>query len=329
MAALVDGVQLHSRMTARIALLTSGGDTPGMNTAISTVCDLVEDCRGTVLGVRWGFEGLARGDVREIDAREAREYASEAGTWLGTSRWRGLLDPEGQARCWRTMRNLRADGLLVLGGDGSLLGAQLLAERFSPVAFVPCTIDNDIPGTAATIGADSAISYAIDVIDRLRCTGRSLPGRGFVVQTLGAPHGRLATAVAQAAGVADTLVPKHSDELERVAEHLGALAASGAAIAVMCESVSDGVTVAAELARLSGVRVHPTILGHAQRAATPTALDRRLAQNAAQAAVEQVLCSKSSFITFDEHGVVAPVPLSAPVAHAVVGATSGSSQESA
>ncbi len=264
-----------------------------MNATISAVCDRIAGHAGTLLGARWGFAGLADGDLRPIETLEARTHRAEAGTWLGSSRWPGLLEPDGPVACARSLLGLDIQGLIVLGGNGSLLGAQRIAEHFSPVVFVPCTIDDDIPGTRTTIGLDSAVDYAVDVIERLRCTGRSLPGRGFLVQTLGGSNGRLAGAVARAAGVDDLIVPEHPVELQCVADRFRRLASEGTAIAVMCEGVSDGVSVAGELARLSGVRVHPTILGHAQRAATPTEVDQGLSKQAAELAVEQVISAES------------------------------------
>jgi 6-phosphofructokinase 1 len=309
MAAFVVHLGLSSSMRSRVAILTSGGDAPGMNAAIAEVCDAMETRGGSVLGVRWGFAGLARSDVAVIHAHEARRHAAHAGTWLGTSRWPALRDdPECSAICTRVLAAHRASGLIVLGGNGSMLGARRLSEAFSPVVFIPCTIDDDIPGTAASIGTDSAVSYAAEVIDRLLCTGRSLPGRGFLVQTLGAPHRRLTHAVAAAAGVEEVISPE-PHHLERVAERLAELAPAGGAIAVMSESVGDGVTVAAELARRSGVRVHPTVLGHAQRAATLTARDRRLATHAARAAVEQLTKAQSGFITLNADGATAATSL--------------------
>jgi 5-dehydro-2-deoxygluconokinase len=281
----------------RVAILTSGGDTPGMNAVISGVCERVEAQGATVFGVRWGFAGLARGELVQITSSEAARYAGQAGTWLGSSRWGGLHDPAGAHDAARKLAGLDIDGLIVLGGDGSLMGARRLAEQLAPVVFVPCTIDNDIPGSAMTIGVDSAVRYAVDVIDRLRVTGRSLPGRGFLVQTLGGSNGHLACAVAEASGVQEVLVPEQPFELDHVAARLGQQARTGTAIAVMCEGVSDGVTIAGDLARLSGLRIHPTILGHAQRAGTPTATDRQLAERAAETAVAQLATGRSAYIS--------------------------------
>ena len=163
---------------------------------------------------------------------------------------------------------------------------------------------------------DSAIAYAIDAIDRLRITGRSLPGRAFLVQTLGAPNGFLADAVAAAAGIDDVLVPERPYDLDAVADRLRELSETGSAIAVMSEAVGDAVRIAEALAERAGVRVHPTILGHTQRAATPSALDRALGQAAGRAAVSAVARGESAFIGLTSDGAVAPIRLHPQVPNA-------------
>ena len=178
-----------------------------------------------------------------------------------------------------------------------------------PVAVVPATIDRDIDGTALTIGMDSAILYAADAIDRLRVTGRSLPGRAFLVQTLGAPNGFLADAAAAAAGIDDVLVPERPYDLDDLARRLRERSADGSAIAVMSEAVGDAVRVAEDLATRSGLRVHPTILGHAQRAATPSALDRSLAEAAGRAAVSALAAGESTFVALTPDGAAVRAPL--------------------
>jgi 6-phosphofructokinase 1 len=162
---------------------------------------------------------------------------------------------------------------------------------------------------------DSAIRYALDAIERLRVTGRSLPGRAFVVQTLGAPNGYLADAVAAAAGIDEVLVPERPYDLDKIGLRLRDQAATGAAIAVMSEAVGDAVSIATALAERAGVRVHPTILGHAQRAATPSRLDRAAAEAAGRAAVDELAAGRSTFINVSAAGAAMPTPLILPVAH--------------
>jgi 6-phosphofructokinase 1 len=297
-----------------IGILTSGGDAPGMNAVIAAARDRIESLGGRAVGVRGGFAGLAQARAELIEPIEARARAREAGTWLGTSRWAQLSTPEGRDACRDGLARLGLDGLLVIGGHGSAKGAGALADAV-PVAFVPATIDHDIDGTEATIGMDSAIRYALDAIDRLRVTGRSLPGRAFIVQTLGAPNGYLADAVAAAAGIDEVLVPERPLDLDGIALRLRENAAGGTAIAVMSEAAGDAVTVASALADRAGVRVHPTILGHAQRAATPSAFDRAAADAAGRVAVDELAAGRSAFIALSAAGAATATPLTQTLAH--------------
>jgi 6-phosphofructokinase 1 len=214
--------------------------------------------------------------------------------------------------CADALEALALDGLVVIGGNGSAMGAAALADRI-PVAFVPATIDRDISGTDVTVGMDSAVGYAVDTIDRLRVTGRSLRGRAFLVQTLGAPNGFLADAVASAAGIDHVLVPEREHDLDEIAVALRELALEGSAIAVMSEAIGDAVRVSEELAQRAGIRVHPTILGHAQRAATPSAQDRTLGQAAGRAAVDALAQGRSSFIALSAAGAVRSADLVAGI----------------
>ncbi len=297
-----------------IGILTSGGDAPGMNAVIAAACDRIESLGGRALGVRGGFAGLAQGHAEPIEPVDARAHSREAGTWIGTSRWAHLATPEGRDACRDGLVALGLDGLLVIGGHGSANGARALADAL-PVAFVPATIDHDIEGTEATIGMDSAIRYALDAIERLRITGRSLPGRAFIVQTLGAPNGYLADAVAAEAEIDAVLVPERPLDLDGVALRLRENAAAGTAIAVMSEAVGDAVSIASALAERAGIRVHATILGHAQRAATPSRFDRAAADAAGRAAVDELAAGRSAFIAVSETGDATPTPLTSTLFH--------------
>jgi len=279
-----------------------------MNAVVAGACEHAERLGGRAVGIRGGFAGLAEQRADPIALADARARADESGTWLGTSRWTALSTPEGLELCRRALRDLGLTALLVIGGNGSALGARALADDV-PVAFVPATIDRDIDRSESTIGIDSAIAYAVATIDQLRITGRSLPGRAFLVQTLGAPNGFLADAVAAAAGLDHVLVPEREIDLDAVAAALRALAPSGAAIAVMSEAVGDAVRIGEDLAGRAGIRVHPTILGHAQRAATPSPHDRALGQAAGRAAVEAVADARSTFISVGRDGSVSTLAL--------------------
>lgn len=279
-----------------------------MNAAIAGACERAERLGAEVVGIRDGFAGLAGQRAVPLAGDEARSHSHEAGTWLATSRWPALNSPEGLDACRGALRALALDALVVIGGHGSALGARALAGDVR-VAFVPATIDGDIAGTDLTIGTKSAIGLAVETIDRLRVTGRSLPGRAFLLQTLGAPNGFLADAVAKAAGIDLVLVPERPIDLDAIADALRDRAPTGTAIAVMSEAVGDAVRIGEDLSARSGIRVHPTLLGHAQRAATPSVRDRAMGQHAGALAVEEIMAGRSSLIGLAGDGTASASPM--------------------
>jgi 6-phosphofructokinase 1 len=220
-----------------------------------------------------------------------------------------VREAAGRRACRDAAAALGLDGLLVIGGGGSAAAARALALGI-PVAFVPATIDADVAGSESAVGVDSAVAYGARVVEELRVTGRSLPGRAFVVQTLGAPHGHLAAAVAAAAGVEDVLVPERPRDLEAVAARLRERAARGEAIVVMSEAVGDAVAVSAALAAHAGLRVHPTILGHAQRAARPSPFDVGAGRAAGAAGADALADRATAMVAVSRTGALERRPLS-------------------
>jgi 6-phosphofructokinase 1 len=288
----------------RIGVLTSGGDAPGMNAAVAGVARQADRVGCAPIAIRRGFAGLAAREAGPLDVARAEKLRCTPGTWLGTSRWPALQSDDGRHVCLQAIRALELDALVVIGGNGSAQGARALTATV-PVTFVPATIDRDIAGTDMAIGTDSAVAYAVAVIEKLRITGASLPGRAFVVQTLGAPTGYLADAVARAVGVPDAIVPERPRNLSAVAARLRNDADTGVAIAIMSEAVGDAVRLGEALGRLAGIRVHPTILGHAQRAAEPSTIDLRAGRVAGEAAVDMVVAGQSGFIAMSSTGDIA------------------------
>jgi 6-phosphofructokinase 1 len=286
----------------RLGVLTSGGDAPGMNAAIAGLSEAADAAGADVIGFARGFAGLSGGDQATLTPGQARLHLHEAGTWLESSRHTDLRTADGVKRARAALNSSGADGLAVIGGDGSLRGARTLASAGACVAFIPATIDNDIPGTETTIGHDSAVTYAVGVIGQLRVTGRSLRGRAFVLQTLGGQTRQLAVAVAAAAGIDDVLLTGQEEEVIRAAGHLASRAQRGDAIAVMPEAIGNAVEIAARLERHAGVRVRCTILGHAQRAAPPTATDVALGLGAGHAAAGCLLQRRSGFVSLHPGG---------------------------
>jgi 6-phosphofructokinase 1 len=274
-----------------LAVLTSGGDAPGMNAAVAAFAEAA----GEAVAVRRGFAGLQAGELEPLDRGRADAHRDQAGTWLGSSR-----QPElDVAAC---VRALGGAALCVIGGHGSHRGARALAAAGVPVAFIPATIDGDVPGTPTSLGFDSAVAYALRVVEQMRTTGRSLPGRIFVLETLGGPTEHLALAVARAAGIEHALVPGGELRVDGLAER----AAAGDAILVMSEGAGDAVSVAARITERTGVRARYTILGHAQRAAPPTPRDLALGDAAGRAAAALLARGETGFVTLPD-AVTAPL----------------------
>ncbi len=290
----------------RIGILTSGGDSPGMNAALLGAFEQAAAVKCELIGFVDGFTGLVRGTWSVTTPEGVMMSADKPGTMLGTSRNREIRGIAGLDRAIEVAKEARIRALIVIGGNGSLLAAQSLSEGGLIVAFIPATIDNDVPGTETTIGFDSAVCYAVDAVERLRITGHSLRGRGFLLQVLGGETSFLAIAVAQRGAVPWVLTVEGARDLGAIAREFPDRARDGEAIAIVAEGVGDAVRLASELTRLAGLRIHPTILGHAQRAASPTEFDRAIARAAGQLAVRELHRGRSVFVRLGiDAGVVA------------------------
>jgi 6-phosphofructokinase 1 len=292
----------------RFGVLMSGGDAPGMNAVLSGALDRATKLGIDLVGVEAGFEGLCAGRTRPLGRAEVDAAEGRAGTILGTSRFPDLKTPSGVQRCVDAIGELALDGLIVVGGEGSMTGAASLAAAGATVVAVPATIDNDVPGTGMTIGHDSAVNYGVRAIDDLRMTATSMPGRSFVVETLGGSSGNLARAVAAATGVVDLIVPETPPDLDVLAARIRELTPGGHVIVLMCEGAGNAVAIADDLSKRSGVRMHFTILGHSQRGAVPTATDRTLGRAAGSAAVVALAAGRSGLVTLSaatESGLIA------------------------
>jgi 6-phosphofructokinase 1 len=281
----------------RIGVLMSGGDAPGMNAVLSGALDRATNLGIDLVGIEAGFGGLCDRRTRALGRADVVAAAGRAGTILGAGRFPELKTPSGVQRCVEAIGELALDGLIVVGGEGSIAGAAALAAAGAMVLGVPATIDNDVPGTGMTIGHDSAVNYGVRAIDDLRMTATAMPGRSFVVQTLGGYSGNLARAVAAATGIADVIVPETTPDLDALAARIRELTPGGYVIVVMGEGAGNAVAMADDLSNRSGVRMHSTILGHSQRGAVPTAIDRTLGRAAGSAAVDAGAAGRPGLVT--------------------------------
>ena len=273
----------------RIAVLTR--DCGGVNAAVRAVVRTAAAAGLAVEGVVRGYEGLVRGDFVPLDRRAVSNIIGLGGTILKTARSESFLTVEGQKAAVANLRARAVDGLVVVGGNGSLAGAAVLAGRHGfPVVGVPATIDNDVPGVAMTVGADTAVNVALDAVDKIRDTATSLE-RIFVVEVMGRKCGWIAMQVALAGGCEEVLLPEKDVPLEAVCAEIREASARGKAswIIVVAEGRSSASAVAEAVTGATGLETRIAVLGHVQRGGRPTASDRILASRLGHAAVEALL----------------------------------------
>lgn len=284
-------------MTAvkKIAVLTSGGDSQGMNAAVRAVVRSGLYFGLEVYGVQRGYQGLLNNDIFPMDLRSVGDIIHRGGTVLQSARCKEFRTLEGQQKGAQILRDRGIDGLIVIGGDGSYQGANKLSQQGIKTMGLPGTIDNDISFTDYTIGFDTAVSVVVDAINKLRDT-MSSHERSSIVEVMGRHCGDIALHAGLASGAETILVPEVEFNMDEVAERMKQNFAHGKrhSIIIVAEGVGRGEDVAAELVKrfpTNDPRV--TVLGHIQRGGTPTAFDRNLASRLGDFAVRQLIEGQS------------------------------------
>lgn len=271
----------------RIGVLTSGGDSPGMNAAVRAVVRkaLYEDME--VYGINYGFAGLVAGDIRKLHRRDVGDMIQRGGTFLYSARYPQFATEEGQLKAIEQLNRFGIEGLVVIGGDGSYRGAYALTKRGYPCIGLPGTIDNDIPGTDYTIGFDTAINTVLDALDRVRDTATSHV-RTFVIEVMGRDAGDIALWAGVASGAEQIIIPEKSFDITKVAEKIreGRDKGKKHSIIILAEGVMGGNEFAEKLDAIDNFHVRVTVLGHVQRGGSPTARDRVLASQFGAKAVD-------------------------------------------
>jgi 6-phosphofructokinase 1 len=265
----------------RFAVLTSGGDAPGMNAALRGVVREAGALGHVVLGVQRGYYGLLKEDLHPLGPRDVSNILQRGGTFLRTSRCPEFATPEGLKKAAETLRAHSVDALIAIGGNGTLTGCMHLAEHWDgQILGLPGTIDNDLFGTDETIGYDTAITTALDAIDKIRDTAESHE-RYFLVEVMGRDAGFIALQVALAGGAEEVLVPEETPDFAAMLArlHKGKKAGKTSSILIVAEGAYPGgaTAVADELRKLGGDDYRVSVLGHVQRGGTPSARDRMLA----------------------------------------------------
>ena len=280
----------------KIAVLTSGGDAPGMNAAIRAVARTALARGLEVYGVYRGYNGLIHGDLFPMNLRSVSDIIHRGGTVLYTARSPEFRTEEGMQKAIKTCRDFGIDGVVVIGGDGSFRGAQDLTRRGLPCIGIPGTIDNDISCCEHTIGYDTALNTCMEMVDKLRDTSQS-HDRCSVVEVMGRRAGYLALNVGIAVGATSIIVPEVPFDFEKdIIERMYTTAASGKKhfIIVVAEGVGHVMEMAKQIEDRTGFETRATILGHVQRGGSPTVRDRVLASEMGYQAVELLLQGKSN-----------------------------------
>ena len=275
-----------------IAVLTAGGDAPGMNAAVRAVVRTALGLGLRAFGVRRAYEGLARGHIAELGARDVGGIIQRGGTVLQTARFPDFARAEVQQEALRQLKERGVDALVAIGGDGTMRGAAALHRLGLAVVGIPASIDNDVYGTDMAIGVDTALNTIVEAIDKLRDTAASHQ-RAFIVETMGRDCGHLALMSGVISGAEMTLIPERETSAEEVAAAISESHARGKTHAIVV--VAEGARLAANalkerLDRMNtGFESRVTILGHVQRGGSPSAFDRLIAARFGVVAVERLL----------------------------------------
>ncbi|KVV14779.1 6-phosphofructokinase [Flavobacterium sp. TMP13] len=305
----------------KVGVLTSGGDSPGMNAAIRSVVRTCAYHNIECIGIYRGYQGMIEGDFKEMGPRSVNNIVNKGGTILKSARSADFKTPEGRKKAHENLIKSGIDALVVIGGDGSFTGGLLFNSEYNfPIMGIPGTIDNDIFGTSYTLGYDTALNTVVDCIDKIRDTASS-HNRLFFVEVMGRDAGHIALNAGIGAGAEEILIPEEDLGLERLLESLQKSKASGksSSIVVIAEGDKIGKNVF-ELkdyveTNLPEYDVRVSVLGHMQRGGSPSCFDRVLASRLGVKAVESLLEGKSNYMV----GLLADKVTLTPLEQAIKG----------
>ncbi len=289
-----------------IAVLTSGGDAPGMNAAVRAVARVGLSYGMRVIGIHRGYNGLLHGDMFEMNLRSVSDVIHRGGTILYTARSPEFKTDEGVKRAAKTCKDVGIEGLIVVGGDGSFRGARELSKYGIPCIGIPGTIDNDIRCSEYTIGFDTAMNTAMEMVDKIRDTAQS-HDRCSVVEVMGRRCGDIALQTGIAVGATAILVPEVAYDFDRdVIKRIKFTQMTGKKhfIIIVAEGIGGVDNIARKIHDIVGIEARATILGHVQRGGSPTLRDRVVASTMGTHAVELILGGKTNRVVAMQQGKI-------------------------
>lgn len=297
-----------------IAVLTSGGDSPGMNAAIRAVVRACAFNQLKCYGVYRGYQGLIENEFIELGARSVSNLINRGGTFLKSARSKDFMHKEGRKKAYQNLKDYNIDALVVIGGDGSFTGADIFSKEFDiPVIGIPGTIDNDINGTDRTLGYDTALNTVVEAIDKIRDTASS-HDRLFLVEVMGRDAGDIALNSGIGAGAEEILIPEENLGVDRLIDSLHKSSKTGKSSSIVV--VAEGDQIGKNIAKLAAdvqeelpeYEVKVTVLGHIQRGGSPSCYDRVLASRLGVGSIDALLKGESNIMIGIQNRKIAHVP---------------------
>jgi 6-phosphofructokinase 1 len=278
-----------------IAVLTSGGDAPGMNAAIRAVVRTALDKGLKVMGVKRGYSGLINGELFEMKRYDVSDIIQRGGTVLRTARCAEFLTDEGRRKAAGVLKVFGVDGLVVIGGNGSFIGAQKLSKLGVATVGIPGTIDNDLPYTDYTLGFDTTLNTVLDAINKIRDTSTSHE-RVSIVEVMGRDCGDIALYSGIAGGAETVILPEKGYDFNELCRSIleGKLEGKMHNLIIVAEGIGGSAELAKKVEEVTGIETRATILGHIQRGGSPSSFDRMLASKMGVRAVEVLIEGESS-----------------------------------
>lgn len=294
-----------------IGVLTSGGDAPGMNAAIRAVTRMGIASGLRVMGIERGYNGLVNGEIFEMNRSSVADIIQRGGTVLKTARSEEFKTPEGRKRAYNILKVFGIEGLVVIGGDGSLKGAQLLSKEFGIKTIgIPGTIDNDLAYTDYSIGFDTALNTVLDAINKLRDTSTSHE-RVSIVEVMGRRCGDIALYSGLAGGAESIIIPEEDFDFDKLCKTIieGKMKGKVHNLILLAEGIGGAQKLAQDIEDVTGIEARATVLGHIQRGGSPSAFDRVLASRLGVRSVELLMEGKSQRVVGIKDGKIVDIDI--------------------